>query len=130
MRKDLIYKNIINEFVTKRERLGITYRDLSELSGVSVPTLNRMFLGETPSVQFDAIIAVAYVLKVDITAKTSVSAEKMRREQAERKAEYIMKLVKGNSALEGQGSSKSAYHEMKEKTVNELLAKKKALWAA
>lgn len=130
MRKDLIYKNIINEFVLKREKLGISYHDLSKLSGVSVPTLNRMFSGQSSSIQFDAIIAVADVLKVDITAKTTVSAEKMRREQAERKAEYLMKLVKGNTALEGQGSSEAAYREMKEKTVNELLAKKKALWAA
>ncbi len=53
-----------------------------------------------------------------------------RHKQARRKAEYIMRLVQGNIALEGQGMDEETYKRLLEKTVKEFLEGSDAdLWA-
>jgi len=123
------YHGIIEHLKQQKDHLGMNISVLSERSGVSEPTVQRILSGKHPSAHFAHVLAIAQALGVDLGARVAIDAETMRREQAKKKAETIMRLVRGNSALEGQGLSPAAYQNMLHKTMNELLSgSKQALW--
>jgi hypothetical protein len=58
-----------------------------------------------------------------------VDAETLCEREAARKAEALVNLVQGTSALEAQGLGPDALREMKDRTVHELLAgSRRMLW--
>jgi hypothetical protein len=57
-------------------------------------------------------------------------ARAVRLRQAELKADRLVTLVQGNSALEGQGLPRAAIEDLRERTIHELLAgPNRKLWA-
>lgn len=64
----MTYKH--NEILTRIKRCkdekGYTNLELSELSGVSLGTLNKILSGETANPQLPAIIAIAHTLDVSV----------------------------------------------------------------
>ncbi len=131
MKTEHTFEKVITELNLQKDRLGISYRAISKRTDISEATLQRIFSGNHKTTHFAHMLLIADVLGVDIMARIARSAEDIRKEQAEKKADYLIRLIKGNSALEGQGSSPKAYRRMKDKTVNELLSgSKRLLWAA
>jgi transcriptional regulator with XRE-family HTH domain len=126
-------QNFFNEMVSQLNRqkreLGISFSVLSGRTGISEPTLKRIFSGQHNTAHLEHVLLIADALGVAFSMRLS-NPEKIRRKQAEKKAKYIMSLVRGNSALEDQSVSKRAYDAMMEKTVTELLSgSNKQLWA-
>lgn len=121
---------IVEQLNIQKAHLGMSVAVIAQRSGVSAPTVTRILSGKHPSAHFDHVMAIADVLGVDINVRGTQDPEVMKRRQAMQKAQYIMKLVRGNSALEATETSQEAYQRMLNKTVNELMAgSNRALWA-
>ncbi len=120
----------------RREELGIGYPALSERSGVSMPTLKRIISGkaENPTIQnlqaVCRVLGLQLIIDDTIKAKSKRSVEELRESVAKEKAEQIVRLVQGTSALESQAVGLTAVRDMVSRTVHELLAgSSRKLWA-
>jgi predicted transcriptional regulator len=116
---------------SRRRELGIPYSALSELSGVSQPVVQRLLCGKLRSPRLQSVVAVARALGMSamqflesgsIRFVPSMSARALREQQARMKAERLVGMVQGTSALEGQAVDGTAYEAMLEQAYHELLA--------
>ena len=118
---------LIETMKRQKKALGMTNAVIASRSGLSEPTVVRILSGHAGA-HFDHVLAIAKVLGVDLNARTT-DPEKILKRQAHYKAEMIMRLVRGNSALEATETDAGAYRSMLRKTVRELLGgSRRALW--
>jgi len=114
----------------RREKLGISCAVLARRVGVSLRTVQRILSGEENNPGLATVTTLARELGVGIRLDEEVDARTIRRRQAERKAERILAIVQGTSALEAQGMDKETRLDLREQTINELLAgSDRKLWA-
>jgi len=112
----------------RRARLGMSKADLARRAGVSLPTVRRLLSGHEGPARTDVVAALAAALGVEVRLSdrtyvhesTGVSA--FRREQAERKAKRLARLVQGRMALEAEAVDRSVLEELEERNVHALLA--------
>jgi transcriptional regulator with XRE-family HTH domain len=126
-----ITHTLSGELDSRRRELGIPYSALSELSGVSQSVVQRLLCGKLSSPRFQSVVAVAQALGMraleflesgSIKFAPSMSARSRREQQARKKAERLVEMVQGTSALEGQAVDGAAYEAMVERAYHELLA--------
>ena len=114
---------------TRRKMLGIGFQSLALRSGVSIPTVKRIFGGQIAAASFGNIAAIAEALGLSFELGES-SVDALCRQQARKKAMQVARLVQGTSALESQAVGKDTYKRMVEKSFREILAgPKRKLWA-
>jgi transcriptional regulator with XRE-family HTH domain len=127
--KDLIVR--YRDLDRRRRELGMSYRVLAELSGVSLPVVQRLLAARIRSPRFENVMAIADALgngaariQADGTCafEFPTSAEALRESQARGKARRLVAMVQGTSALEGQAVGDAAYNSMIKRTYHELLA--------
>ncbi len=113
----------------RRKMLGIGFQSLASRSGVSIPTVKRIFGGQIAAASFGNIAAIAEALGLSFELGES-SVDALCRQQARKKAMQVARLVQGTSALESQAVEKDTYKRMVEKSFREILAgPKRKLWA-
>jgi transcriptional regulator with XRE-family HTH domain len=114
----------------RRRDLGLSYDLLSKRCGVSRPTVQRILSGRQAAASFSNILAIAESLGLELRLDSRVAPQKLKREQAERKAKRLVALVQGTSGLEGQAVDREAVESMVEQTTHELLAgSNRRLWS-
>jgi len=114
----------------RREKLGISCAVLAKRAGVSLRSVQRILSGEESNPGFSTVTSLARELGVGVRLNDEADVRTIRRRQAERKAERILAIVQGSSALESQAMGRKTIREMREKTINELLAgSPRKLWA-
>ena len=114
----------------RRRELGLSQSALAERSGVSLPTVQRILSGHSPAASFDNTLAIAQAMGMQIDAIPMFDASEVLEQQARKKAERLVRMVQGTSALEGQGVSTRHIGQMIKKTVQELLTgSRRRLWA-
>ena len=114
---------------TRRKMLGIGFQSLALRSGVSIPTVKRIFGGQIAAASFGNIAAIAEALGLSFELGES-SVDALCRQQARKKAMQVARLVQGTSALESQAVGKDTYKRIVEKSFREILAgPKRKLWA-
>ncbi len=114
---------------TRRKMLGIGFQSLASRSGVSIPTVKRIFGGQIAAASFGNIAAIAEALGLSFELGES-SIDALCRQQARKKAMQVARLVQGTSALESQAVEKDTYKRIVEKSFREILAgPKRKLWA-
>ncbi len=127
--KDLIVR--YRDLDRRRRELGMSYRVLAELSGVSLPVVQRLLAARIRSPRFENVMAIAEALGKGTPRILSdgtcafefpTSAEELRESQAREKARKLVAMVQGTSALEGQAVGVAAYKAMLNRTYHELLA--------
>jgi len=107
----------------------MSYSVVSSRSGVSQPTVKRIFGGHIAEASFANVMAVANALGASLDVAETDPDELCRR-QARRKAEQVARLVQGTSALESQAVDANSYSRLVEKSYHQLLAgSKRKLWA-
>ena len=113
----------------RRKMLGIGFQSLALRSGVSIPTVKRIFGGQIAAASFGNIAAIAEALGLSFELGES-SVDALCRQQARKKAMQVARLVQGTSALESQAVGKDTYKRIVEKSFREILAgPKRKLWA-
>jgi len=121
----------------RRRELAISKPTLAKRSGVSLATIHRILLGDVHDVTLSRLGAVADALGMEIRYLEGAcrfsparSVFDMQRDQAQEKAERLVRLTQGTSALEGQAVSDATIREAIEQTVATLLTgPKRRLWA-
>jgi transcriptional regulator with XRE-family HTH domain len=112
----------------RRRGMGMGLASLAKKSGVSMRTVCRVMHGHTEA-SFTNVCAIAAALGVRLDFTPVVNVETLCQREAARKAEALVNLVQGTSALEAQGLGPDALREMKDRTVHELLAgSRRKLW--
>jgi hypothetical protein len=92
--------------------------------------VQRILSGEETNPGFSTVAGLARELGVGVRFDDEVDVRTIRRRQAERKAERLLAIVQGSSALEAQALSRETIRDLREKTINELLAgSDRKLWA-
>jgi transcriptional regulator with XRE-family HTH domain len=122
---------------SRRRELRMSRFALAKRAGLSLPTLNRIFEGQAnPTVE--TLFALAGALGVEfrianngIEPRETSTASEFRQSVAEKKAQQLVKIVQGTSALEAQAVAKSDEEDMIRQTVQQLLTgPSRRLWAS
>ena len=121
---------LFEKLENRRRELGLSKSALAERCGVSLPTVQRILSGHNPAASFDNTLAIAQTLGMELDAVPVIPAREVLEQQARKKAERLVGMVQGTSALEAQGVSARHIGQMIKKTVQELLAgSRRRLWA-
>ena len=114
----------------RRQDLGMTCAAVAQRSGLSLRSVQRVLSGEENDPGFATVDAIARVLGVSLRLKEEQDINTLRRRQAERKAERLVSLVRGTSALEAQPVRNDTARTLRDRTVKELLSgSSRKLWA-
>lgn len=114
----------------RRQKLGISCAVLAKRAGISLRSVQRILSGEETNPGLATLTALARELGVGVCLDDQADVYTLRRRQAERKAQRILAIVQGSSALEAQGLPRKSLREMRDKTIHELLAgSPRKLWA-
>jgi transcriptional regulator with XRE-family HTH domain len=115
-------------FDQRRKRMGLSCAALAKRTGLSLRTVQRVLSGSEPDPGFSTVAKLARELGVALRFDED-DVHALRRKQAEKKAGQIIALVQGTSALESQALSSEALRDLRERTINELLAgSNRKLW--
>ena len=114
----------------RREDLGMSCAVLSRLTGLSLRTVQRVLSGTEIDPGFATVAAIAKALGASLRLDEEQDINAVRLRQAERKAERLVSLVRGTSALEAQPVDKETAKSFRDRTVKELLSgSNRKLWA-
>ena len=121
---------LFEKLESRRRELGLSQSALAERSGVSLPTVQRILTGHSPAASFENTVAIAQVMGMQMDVVPIFPAQEILEQQARKKAERLVGMVQGTSALEAQAVSARHLGQMIKKTVQELLAgSRRRLWA-
>ena len=121
---------LFEKLESRRRELGLSQSALAERSGVSLPTVHRILSGHSPAASFENTVAIAHAMGMQLDAVPILPAQEILEQQARKKAERLVGMVQGTSALEAQAVSARHLGQMVKKTVQELLAgSRRRLWA-
>jgi len=113
----------------RRRALGLSAELLAQRAGVSRSTVIRV-LEDPAGSTLGNVLKVLDVLGLALEVRPVAKPEDLRRRQALAKAERLVRLVQGTSALEGQGVSESKRKAMVRDTAEDLLrGSRRRLWA-
>jgi transcriptional regulator with XRE-family HTH domain len=125
----VVAANPLTKLDARRRQLGMTIDVVAKRSGVSRATVERVLSGRYGSASFDTVQQIASALGATVEIANQVDPYVMLEQQAILKAEELMRIVQGTSALEGQGVSEATYVFMLKQAVHRLLAgPKRRLW--
>jgi len=120
--------NWSNELERRRRILGMSCSAVAARTGLSLRTVQRVLSGKENDPGFGTVAAIADCLGMSVDFKAS-DADALRRRQAERKADQLISIVQGTSALEMQAVPDETIRHLKEKTIYELLTgSRRKLW--
>lgn len=124
------YTTISGVLAMQKRHLGLTEAQIARDTGISQPTVNRIFSGRHHRAAWNDIAAIAHRLGVEIIAESN-NAYAMIMRRAEEVAQDIAEATQATSQLEGQGFSEDKQAEFVHQTKAELLAgPKRRLWDA
>jgi transcriptional regulator with XRE-family HTH domain len=123
------------ELDARRQRLGLTTAALARRAKLGRQIVVRLLAGQTQSPEVATLQALAGALGVEVVLRPGsldvvevLPADEFREHAARLKAERIVRMVQGTSALEGQGLGPADRGAMVRRTFYELMAKPGALW--
>jgi len=104
-------------------------RLLALRSGVSLPTVQRILRDGGEHTTYATLKAIAHALGMDLELRNTIDEQDFAERQARTKAEAIVRMVQGTSALESQAVDSKTYRQMVDQTVHELMAgPRRRLW--
>ena len=121
----------LGELERRRRELGMSRANVAQRSGVSLPTVNRVLSGSAENVQFKNLEAISNTLGIGLVLQRTTDNLDFQETEARKKAERIVRVVQGSSALEAQALDAEAVEQLVRKTVHELMAgSRRRLWAS
>ena len=120
---------LFEKLESRRRELGLSQSVLAERSGVSMPTVQRILSDHSLAASFENTVAIAQAMGMQLDAVPIFPAHEILEQQARKKAERLVGMVQGTSALEAQAVSTQHIGQMVKKTIQELLAgSRRRLW--
>ena len=121
-------QDILAALDQRRRELGLSVANLAHHAGLGTATVQRALRGKgTDSIS--TILAIAHAMGTRLDLRPSTIGA-VRRKQAERKADALVRLMRGNAALENRFVDAGEVAQLKRETVKSLEAGSNyALWA-
>lgn len=113
---------VFAELDLRRRELGMSMGVLAKRTGLALPTVKRILSGRHAQASWENVVAIAEALGEEVVLCATASSEDLRERQARRKAERLVKMVQGTSALETQAVDQAKLEQMIRRSVHELLA--------
>ncbi len=121
---------LFEKLESRRRELGLSQSALAERCGISLPTIQRILTGHSLAASFETTVAIAQAMGMQFDVVPIFPAQEILEQQARKKAERLVGMVQGTSALEAQAVSSRHVGQMIRKTIHELLAgSRRRLWA-
>ena len=123
--------NIVQKLNLRREHLGISQSILADMTGVSLPTIQRFFSEDAGNVSFETACKIAEILGCTLDTNETVNEQSLLEKQARAKARWLASIVQGTSSLEAQGLNKKSLAGVEENFYHKLLAgSRRKLWSS
>lgn len=95
-------------------------RVLAERSGLTLRTVQRVFSGDGRDIRLRSLLALANALGARVELKKQ-SSDRLRRQQARKKAQRLAAVAQGTAALEGLAVEKQALREVERRIAAKLI---------
>jgi len=119
----------IKKLSDRRKNLGMSQHSLAKMTGISLPTVQRVFKGNK-NTSFDSISKIASALGLSLTVDDNKKEEEIIADRAHQKAKELTKLVQGTSALESQGLDSETLKAIEAKIFSDLFkGSRSRLWS-
>ncbi|MEI7668619.1 MAG: helix-turn-helix transcriptional regulator [Pseudomonadota bacterium] len=129
MNELLSIPQIVRQFNQRREQLGISQSRLAELSGISLPTVQRFFSDNSSNISMETVYKMAKILGLNLIAEEVMDTQRIIENRAREKAQKLAAMVQGTSSLEGQGLAKKSYKMIEQNLFHALVSgSKRKLW--
>jgi transcriptional regulator with XRE-family HTH domain len=122
---------LANRLEERRKRLGLSCAIVAHRAGLGLRTVQRALSGDAITAEFSTLNAIAQAMGASVRLKLEgEDVERLKEQQARRKARQLVALTQGTSALEAQAVSKSDLARMTKQTARKLLTgSTRKLWA-
>ncbi len=131
MEKSSLISNMVHKINQRREHLGISQTRLAEMTGISLPTIQRFFSDNGAKVSLETASKIAEVLGLNLTPKEIIDEQTLLEKHARKKARWLTSVVQGTSSLEAQGLTGSSAKAVEQRFFYELMAGPKSkIWSA
>lgn len=122
--------SILQKMEQRRKNLGVSHRYLAQATGVSLPTVQRIFSGKNRSASFETITKLATVLGLSLTCEPALQETDVLLQAAKRRAYELAVSMEVASATEKVGLSRDGFARIQDKLVLELLRGSRArIWS-
>ena len=123
-----IRQDILEALAQRRRELRMPISVLSERANTSASTVKRVLSGDT-SISFRTLARIAQAMGASLDMNVP-PADRFIRKEARRKAQLVIRIVQGTSALEAQAVDKRTVETMRREVEDELCAHPGSkLWA-
>ena len=112
--------DIMADLDEQRKALGMSCRVLAARSGLSLRTVQRAFSNHTRGMHLRSLLAVANALGAAVELRKQ-SPDRLREQQARKKARHLAALAQGTAALEGLAVQKKALRGVERRIATELI---------
>jgi hypothetical protein len=122
--------HLLKKVQERKEQIGITHDNISQLSHLGYRTVTRFFSGD--DVKLSTVEKITNLLGLDFAGNETISTDTLKDKRASEKALYIVSLVQDTSALEMQGLENDDINILFEETKEQFLTGdyKNNLWAS
>ncbi len=122
--------HLLKKVQVRKEQIGITHDNISQLSHLGYRTITRFFSGD--DVKISTVEKITNVLGLDFAGNEVINIETLRDKRASEKALYIISLVQDTSALEMQGLGSDDLNILLQETKEQFLTGEyqNNLWAS
>jgi hypothetical protein len=124
-------RELAHELEERRKRLGISCAAVAHRANLGLRTVQRALSANAIMPEFSTLNAIAEAMGASIRVELKgADVEELKEQQAQRKAERLVSLTQGTSALEAQGIGKGDLARLTKQTARKLLAgSNRKLWA-
>ena len=119
--KTLFSKDILSEIEARRRELRMPRGALARRSGVCLRTVERLLSGEAKGAKWETIASMGREVGIDLGIVRRRSLRAVVHKQAKAKAEKVVAITQGDSALEGQALPEKALKQIR-KAMEDSLA--------
>jgi len=122
--------DLLKRVKVRKEQIGLTLDNISQLSQLGNRTITRFFSGE--DVKLSTLEKITNIMGLDFAGNEIVDIKTLKEQRAKEKAIYIISLVQDTSALEMQGLENEVIEVLIQDTKEQFLtgAYQKNLWAS
>lgn len=122
---------IIQKMEMRRKNLGISHRYLAQVTGISVPTVQRIFSGKSSSTSFETVVSLASVLGMAFYCEPRLAEDEVLVQAARRRAHQLALMMQATSTGSSNLLDTEGLAKVEDKLVLELLKGSRArIWAA
>ena len=119
----------LSQLNSRRMELGMSFHALAKRSGISLVAVQRILSGKHAAASFESVVAISEALGLNLCFAAQSTAHTFAEARAREKAEQLVRMVQGSSALEGHSLDAEKRSELVDKALRALMhGSRRKLW--